>query len=41
MCQQYLVVEEMLQDHMDLEHPMVAVELAMTEEQVTRNSGEV
>ena len=37
-CQQYLVDEEMLQDHMDLEHPMVTVEPVMTEEQVTRDS---
>ena len=36
-CQQYLVDEEMLQDHMDLEHPIVTVELVMTEEQVTRD----
>ena len=37
-CQQYLVDEEMLQDHMDLKHPMVAVEPVVTEEQVTRDS---
>ena len=37
-CQQYLVKEEMLQDHMKLEHPTVAVELVMTKEQATRDS---
>ena len=36
-CQQYLVDEEMLQDHMDLEHPTVAVEPVVAEEQVTRD----
>ena len=38
MCQQYLVNEEILQDHMELKHSMVTVELAMTKEQVTRDS---
>ena len=38
MCQQHLVDEEILQGHMDLEYPMVAVEPVMTEEQVTRDS---
>ena len=36
-CQQYLVDEEMLQDHMDLEHPTVTVEPVVAEEQVTRD----
>ena len=36
-CEQYLVNEEMLQDHMDLEHPTVIVEPVVTEEQVTRD----
>ena len=36
-CQQYLA-DEMLQDHMDLEHPTVAVEPVMSEEQETRDS---
>ena len=36
-CQQYLVNEEMLLDHMDLEHPMVAPEPVVTEEQVTKD----
>ena len=36
--QQYLVDEEMLQDHMDLKHPMVTVEPVVTEEQATRDS---
>ena len=36
-CQQYLINEEMLQDHMELKHPTVAVELVMTGEQVTRD----
>ena len=37
-CQQYLINKEMLQDHMELEHPTVAVELVMTKEQTTRDS---
>ena len=37
MCQQYLVNEEMLQDHMDLKHPMVAPKPVVTEKQVTRD----
>ena len=37
-CQQYLVNEEMLQDHMDLEHPTVTAKPVVTEEQVTRDS---
>ena len=37
-CQQYLENEEMLQDHMELEHPTVMVEPVVTEEQVTRDS---
>ena len=37
MCQQYLANEEMLQDHMDLEHPTVTTEPVMTEEKVTRD----
>ena len=37
-CQQYLVDEEMLQDHMDLKHPTVTAKPAVTEEQVTRAS---
>ena len=37
-CQQYLINKEMLQDHMELEHPTVAVELVVTEEQVARDS---
>ena len=36
-CQQYLVDKEMLQDHMDLEHPTVAVDPVIAEEQVTRD----
>ena len=36
--QQYLINEEMLQDHMELKHPTVTVEPVMTEEQVTRDS---
>ena len=35
MCQQYLVDEEMLLDHMDLEQPMVTPEPVVTEDQVT------
>ena len=38
MCQQYLINEEMLQDHMELKHPTVAVKLVVTKEQVTRDS---
>ena len=37
-CQQYLINEEMLQDHIELEHPTVAVKPIETEEQVTRES---
>ena len=37
-CQWYLINDEMLQDHMELEHPTVTVELVETEEQVTRDS---
>ena len=37
-CQQYLINDEMLQDHMELKHPMVTVEPVETEEQVTRDS---
>ena len=37
-CQQYLVDEDMLQDHVDLKHPTVTVEPVVTEEQVTRDS---
>ena len=37
-CQQYLINDEMLQDHMELEHPMVTVKPVKTEEQVTRDS---
>ena len=37
MCQQYLINEEMLQDHMELKHPMVIVEPVMTEEQLARD----
>ena len=36
-CQQYLVNEEMLLDHMDLEHPMVTPEPVVTEDQVTKD----
>ena len=36
-CQQYLVNEEMLLDHMDLKHPTVAPEPAVTESQVTED----
>ena len=36
-CKQYLVDKEMLQDHMDLEHPTVTVEPVIAEEQVTRD----
>ena len=35
MCQQYLANEEMLLDHMDLEHPTVTPELVVTQDQVT------
>ena len=37
-CQWYLINDKMLQDHMELEHPMVAAELVKTKEQVTRDS---
>ena len=37
-CQQYLVNEEMLQDHMELEHPTVTVQPVVTEEQIIRDS---
>ena len=37
-CQQYLVNEEMLLDHMDLKHPTVASEPVVTEEQVTEDT---
>ena len=36
-CQQYLVNEEMLQDHMDLEHPTVTPEPVVMESQVTKD----
>ena len=36
-CQQYLVNEEMLLDHTDLEHPTVASEPVVTESQVTED----
>ena len=36
-CQQYLVNEEMLLDHMDLEHPAVTPEPVVTESQVTEH----
>ena len=36
-CQQYLVNEEMLLDHMDLEHPTVAPEPVVMESQVTKD----
>ena len=36
-CQQYLVNEEMLLDHMDLEHPTVAPKPVVTEDQVTED----
>ena len=36
-CQQYLANEEMLLDHMDLEHPMVTPEPVVTEDQVTED----
>ena len=36
-CQQYLVNEEMLLDHMDLEHPTVAPKPVVTESQVTKD----
>ena len=36
-CQQYLVNEEMLLDHMDLEHPTVAPEPVVTEDQVIKD----
>ena len=35
-CQQYLVNEEMLLDHMDLKHPAVTPEPVVTESQVTK-----
>ena len=37
-CQQYLVNEEMLLDHMDLEHPMVTLKPVVTEDQVTEDT---
>ena len=37
MCQQYLINDEMLQDHMELKHPTVTVELVETKELVTRD----
>ena len=37
-CQQYLINEEMLQDHMELEHSTVTAEPVKTKEQVTRDS---
>ena len=37
-CQQYLINDEMLQDHMELEHPAVTDKPVETEEQVTRDS---
>ena len=36
-CQQYLVNKKMLLDHMDLEHPTVAPEPVVTEDQVTKD----
>ena len=36
-CQQYLVKEEMLLDHMDLEHPTVTLEPVVTKDQVTED----
>ena len=36
-CQQYLVNEEMLLDHMDLEHPTVTPEPVVMESQVTED----
>ena len=36
-CQQYLVNKEMLLDHINLEHPTVALEPVVTEDQVTEN----
>ena len=36
-CQQYLVDEEMLLDHIDLEHPTVTPEPVVTENQVTED----
>ena len=36
-CQQYLENEEMLLDHMDLEHPMVTPEPVVAESQVTED----
>ena len=36
-CQQYLVNEEMLLDHMELEHPAVTPEPVVTESQVTED----
>ena len=36
-CQQYLVNEEMLLDHMDLEHPTVTPEPVVAESQVTKD----
>ena len=37
-CQWYLINDEMLEDHMELEHPMVTTERVETVEQVTRDS---
>ena len=36
-CQQYLINEEMLLDHMDLKHPMGIPKPVVTEEQVTKD----
>ena len=36
-CQWYLINDMMLQDHMELEHPMVTAEPVKIEEQVTRD----
>ena len=37
-CQWYPINEEMLQDHMELKHPMVTVKPVKMKEQVTRDS---
>ena len=37
-CQWYLINDEMFQDHIELEHPMVTAEPVENEEQVTRDS---
>ena len=37
-CQRYLINDEMLEDHMELKHPMVTTEPVETKEQVTRDS---